>query len=150
VINIGFFDMLGKKKASEDNYPAAEDNFELDNEDVGYERTGIPESDIFNSERDMPGFQNADSSLETGRGKSGFDRSGLPTHERFGSQEISALDQAGFDANKPSSIESFKQSQKLTTVDKELELISAKLDTIKLILNDLDRRIANLEKIAKE
>jgi len=152
VINIGFFDRIqfGKKKVSEDNYSAAEDNLGLDNENIGYERTGMPESDMFSSGRSMPNFQNTDSSLETGSGKSGFDRSGLPTHESFGSQEISALDQAGFDANKPSSIESFKQSQKLTTVDKELELISAKLDTIKLILDDLDRRIANLEKIAKE
>ncbi len=145
MINIGFFDIFGKKKVSENNYSAAEDNLGLDNENIGYERTGMPESDMFNSERSMPNFQNTDS-----RGKSGFDRSGLPTHESFGSQEISALDQTGFDANKPSSIESFKQTRQSTTTDKELELISSKLDTIKLILNDLDRRIANLEKIAKE
>jgi len=148
VIQISILDKFpfGKKKISEDNYSAAEDNLGL-----GNERTGMPESNMFNSEESMPNFQNSDNSLETGSEKSGFDRSGLPTHESFGSQDVSALDQAGFDANKPSSIESFKQTrQSTTTADKELELISSKLDTIKLILNDLDRRIANLEKIAKE
>ena len=34
------------------------------------------------------------------------------------------------------------------TDSRELELISSKLDTIKAILNSLDRRIANLEKLS--
>ncbi len=143
MINISFFERLpfGKKKASEDNYFTAEDNLGLGNENMGYDRAGMPESNISDIQQD---------NLGTGSEKSAFDRSGLPTHESFGSQDTSALDQTGFDANKPSSIESFKQTKQLTTADKELELISSKLDTIKLILNDLDRRIANLEKIAKE
>ena len=143
MINIGFFDKLpfGKKKASEDNYFTAENNLGLGNENMGYDRTGMPESSMSDIQQDNLGI---------GSEKSGFDRSGLPTHERFGSQDTSALDQTGFDSNKPSSIESFKQTHQSTTSDKELELISAKLDTIKLILDDLNRRIANLEKIAKE
>ncbi len=147
MIKISIFDRLpfGKKKGSEDNYSSAEDNLGLSND-----RAGMPESDMFNSGEGMPNFQPDNNSLETGSEKSGFDRSGLPTHQSFGSQDTSALDQTGFDANKPSSIESFKQTRQLTTSDKELELISAKLDTIKLILDDLNRRIANLEKIAKE
>lgn len=153
VIKISIFDKFKFWK----DHSAGEDNIDL-NDDLGiqtqnmdYDRTGMPESDMFNSEKDMPNIQQANNNTGIGSEKSGFDRSGLPTHKSFGSQDVSALDQAGFDANKPSSIESFKQTrQSTTTADKELELISSKLDTIKLILNDLDRRIANLEKIAKE
>lgn len=145
MINIGFFDRLpfGKKKGSEDNDSFINDNLGLNTEDIGYDKSGMPESN-------MSDIHQADSNIGIGSEKSGFDNSGLPTHESFGSQDISALDQTGFDANKPSSIESFKQTRQSTTADKELELISAKLDTIKLILDDLNRRMANLEKIAKE
>ena len=152
MIKISIFDKLKFWK----DHSAGEDNIGL-NDDLGiqtqnmdYDRTGIPKSDMFNSEKAMPNIQQADSNQGIGSEKRGFDRSGLPTHESFGSQDISALDQTGFDTNNPSSIESFKQSQQSTTANKELELISAKLDTIKLILDDLNRRIANLEKIAKE
>ena len=143
MIKISIFDRFpfGKKKVSEDNYSAAEDNLGLGNENMGFDRTGMPESNMSDIQQDNLGI---------GSEKKGFDRSGLPTHESFGSQDTSALDQAGFDANNPSGIEPFKQTQQSTTADKELELISAKLDTIKLILDDLNRRIANLEKIAKE
>jgi len=144
VINTGFFDKIPfvKKKNSEDNsYSFANNNLGLDNGNIDFDRTGIPQTDVMNSE---------DNNLQQVGGKMDFDRAGLPTHESFSSQDTSALDQAGFDANNPSSIESFKQTHQSTTADKELELISAKLDTIKLILDNLDRRIANLEKIAKE
>ncbi len=80
---------------------------------------------------------------------SDFDRTGLPPNDMVRS-EYGMPEQTDFGAQNPSSIESFKQTRQSTTTDKELELISSKLDTIKLILNDLDRRIANLEKIAKE
>ena len=143
MIKISIFDRFpfGKKKGSEDNDSFINNNLGLNSENLGYDRTGMPESSMSDIQQDNSGI---------GSEKSGFDRSGLPTHESFGSQDTSALDQTGFDANKPSSIESFKQTHQSTTSDKELELISAKLDTIKLILDDLNRRIANLEKIAKE
>jgi len=145
VINTGFFDKIPflKKKNSEYDSSFSNDNLGLSNENVGYDRTGIPESNISD-------IQQADSNLRIGSEKSDLNMSGLPTHESFSSQDTSALNQAGFDANNASSIKSFKQIQQSTTSDKELELISAKLDTIKLILDNLDRRIANLEKIAKE
>jgi len=145
VIKISIFDRFpfGKKKVSKDNDSFINDNLGLNSENMGYDRTGIPESNISD-------IQQADSNPGMGSEKSGFDQTGLPAHESFGSQDTSALDQTGFDSNKPSSIESYKQTQPSTTADKELELISAKLDTIKLILDDLNRRIANLEKIAKE
>jgi len=116
VIDIGFFDrfQFGKKKFSEDRDSLIKDNIGL-NEDIGFDRTGMPSSDMAKPEYGMPEFEQTDFSLQN-----------------------------------PSSIESFKQTRQSTTTDKELELISSKLDTIKLILNDLDRRIANLEKIAKE
>lgn len=150
MIKISIFDKLKFWKdhsAGEDNI-GLNDDLGIQTDDIGYDRTGIPKSDMFNSEKGMPNIQQ--DNLGIGSEKSGFDNSGLPTHENFGSQDISALDQTGFDANNPSGIESFKQTRQTTTSDKELELISAKLDTIKLILDDLNRRIANLEKIAKE
>jgi hypothetical protein len=143
---MGFFDKIPfvKKKNSEDSsYSFANDNSGLDNENMGFDRTGMPESDMF----DVP---QADSNIGIISEKKDFDRTGMPTHENFSSQNTSALGQADFDANNPQGINSFKQIQKTTTSDKELELISAKLDTIKLILDNLDMRIANLEKIAKE
>jgi len=145
VINIGFFDKIPflKKKNSEDNNHFVNNDLGLDNENIGYDRNEMPESGMF----DIP---QADNNLGISSEKKGFERSGLPTHESFSSQDTSALEQTGFDANNLSSIESLKQTQQTTTSDKELELISAKLDTIKLILDNLDRRIANLEKIAKE
>jgi len=80
-----------------------------------------------------------------------FERAGLPSSDMikpgYGMPEF---EQTDFGVQQPSSIESFRQSKQTDTASKELELISSKLDTIKLILNDLDRRIANLEKIAKE
>lgn len=150
MIKISIFDKLKfwkEHSAGEDNI-GLNDDLGIQTENMDYDRTGIPKSDMFNSEKDVPNTQQ--DNLGIGSEKSGFDKSGLPTHESFGSQDISALDQAGFDANKPSGIEPFKQTQQTTTADKELELISAKLDTIKLILDDLNRRIANLEKIARE
>jgi len=145
VIKISIFDKFsfGKKKLSENNDSSINNDLGLDNKNMGFDRTGMPESDMF----DVP---QADNNIGIISEKKDFDRSGLPTHENFSSQDTSALNQAGFDANNPSDINSFKQTQKTTTDDKELELISAKLDTIKLILDNLDRRIANLEKIAKE
>jgi len=142
VIKISIFDRFpfGKKKVSENNDSFINDNLGLNSENMGYDRTGMPESNMSDIQQDNLGIAS----------EKGFDRTGMPTHESFGSQDTSALDQTGFDANKPSSIESFKQTRQSTTADKELELISAKLDTIKLILDNLDRRIANLEKIAKE
>lgn len=150
MIKISIFDKLKfwKDHSAEKDNIGLNDDLGIQTDDIGYDRTGIPKSDMINSEIGMPNIQQ--DNLGIGSEKSGFDNSGLPRHESFGSQDTSALDQAGFDANKPSSIESFKQTRQSTTADKELELISAKLDTIKLILNDLDRRIANLEKIAKE
>ena len=145
MINTGFFDKIPfvKKKNSEYDSSFSNDNLGLSNENMGYDRTGMPESNISD-------IQQADSNLGIGSEKSDLNMSGLPTHKSFSSQDTSALDQTGFDANNASSIKSFKQIQQSTTSDKELELISAKLDTIKLILDNLDRRIANLEKIAKE
>ncbi len=142
MIKISIFDRFpfGKKKVSENNDSFINDNLGLNSENMGYDRTGMPESNMSDIQQDNLGIAS----------EKGFDRTGMPTHESFGSQDTSALDQTGFDANKPSSIESFKQTRQSTTADKELELISAKLDTIKLILDNLDRRIANLEKIAKE
>lgn len=143
MIKISIFDKLKfwKEHSAEKDNIGLNDDLGIQTDSMSYDRTGMPESNMSDIQQDNLGI---------GSEKSDFDRSGLPTHESFGSQDTSALDQAGFDANKPSSIESFKQTRQSTTADKELELISAKLDTIKLILNDLDRRIANLEKIAKE
>ena len=141
---MSFFDKIpfGKKKNSEgDSYPSANDDLGLDNGNINFDRTGIPQTDVTDSENN---------NLQQANEKMNFDSSGLPTHESFSSQDTSALNQSGFDANNSSNIKSFKQIQQPTTSDKELELISAKLDTIKLILDNLDRRIANLEKIAKE
>ena len=150
MIKISIFDKLKfwKEHSAEKDNIGLNDDLGIQTQNMDYDRTGIPKSDMFDSEKDMPDIQQAN--LGIGSEKSGFDNSGLPTHESFDSQDTSALGQTGFDANNPSSIDSFKQTQQSTTTDKELELISAKLDTIKLILNDLDRRIANLEKIAKE
>ena len=116
MINIGFFDRIqfGKKKVSEDRDSLIKDNIGL-NEDIGFDRTGLPSSNMAKPGYGMPEFEQTD----------------------FGVQQ-------------PSSIESFRQSKQTDIRSKELELISSKLDTIKLILDDLDRRIANLEKIAKE
>ncbi len=49
----------------------------------------------------------------------------------------------------PSSMGGFSQQRELSS-SKEMELISAKLDTIKLMLENLDRRVANLERIAEQ
>lgn len=59
------------------------------------------------------------------------------------------MEQPDLSLQRPASISSFNQQQQATTMNKELELISAKLDTIRLILDNLDRRVANLEKIAR-
>ncbi len=152
MIKISIFDKLKfwKEHSAEKDNIGLNDDLGIQTKNMDYDRTGMPESDMFNSDKDMPNTQQVDSNLGIGSEKKGFDRSGLPTHESFGSQDVSALDQTGFDANNPSSIEPFKQTQQSTTANKELELISAKLDTIKLILDDLNRRIANLEKIARE
>ena len=141
---MSFFDKIpfGKKKNSEDDsHSFANDDLGLDNGNINFDRTGIPQTDVTDSENN---------NLQQANEKMNFDSSGLPAHESFSSQDTSALNQSGFDANNSSNIKSFKQIQQPTTSDKELELISAKLDTIKLILDNLDRRIANLEKIAKE
>ena len=151
MIKISIFDKLKfwKEHSAEKDNIGLNDDLGIQTKNMDYGRTGMPESNMFNSDEGMPNTQQADI-LGIGSEKRGFERPGLPTHESFGSQDVSALDQTGFEANNPSSIEAFKQTQQSTTANKELELISAKLDTIKLILDNLDRRIANLEKIARE
>lgn len=70
---------------------------------------------------------------ETGAGGPGFE----PGTEPFGP------------ASQPAAFDEMRQHKEGGMLKKDIELISSKLDTIKLILDNMDRRIANLEKIAQ-
>jgi len=58
-------------------------------------------------------------------------------------------EQPSFETQQPSMERQPRQQQpQLTTGNRDLELISSKLDTIKALLNSMDQRVANLEKAA--
>lgn len=62
MINIGFFDRFpfGKKKVSEEKDYPIKDSLGLDNENIGFDRTGLPSGDIVRPEYRMPEFEEKD------------------------------------------------------------------------------------------
>ena len=75
------------------------------------------------------------------------------THEDYGYEEHYG-DQYKFQQQQhqqqasPASFSQMNQPQQIS--EKDLEVISAKLDTIKALLESLNQRVANLERIARE
>ena len=86
----------------------------------------------------------------------GIGKDGVPIQDDLGFEEKSPFGDKSTDFEHPSS--SFTprtpaaspvyQTQTARTSDRDLELISSKLDTIKAILTSMDQRIANLERAA--
>ena len=82
---------------------------------------------------------------------------GMPVHDNLGLEEKSPfgdppteLNQANepFSPQRSAEVPPQQPTQQLTSGNRDLELISSKLDTIKAILGSLDQRIANLEKLS--
>jgi len=92
----------------------------------------------------------------SGFGKeTGFDNLGLPKEDYgfskdFG-QDAAAFQpsfgqqQRPFQAQQPS----YPQQQQMFTVDKDMEIISSKLDALRASLESLNQRLANIERIAR-
>ena len=86
----------------------------------------------------------------------GMGKGGMPIQDDLGLEEKSTFGEKSTDFEHPSSPFTSRtpaaspsyQTQSARTPDRELELISSKLDTIKAILSSMDQRIANLERAA--
>jgi len=90
----------------------------------------------------------ADMNLSTGSATEfGDTDSGIPSSSsglNFGQQKDPLTSASIY----PSSRAPVAPGSHLETRDRELELISSKLDTVKVLLSSLDQRVANIEKAA--
>jgi len=86
----------------------------------------------------------------------GMGKGGAPIQDDLGLEEKSPFGDKSTDFEQPSSpftprtpaASPLYQTQTARTPDRDLELISSKLDTVKAILTSMDQRIANLERAA--
>jgi hypothetical protein len=146
VINIGIFNKLEfwKKYSGEQDSTGIDNEIGLNNNDTKFDKTGIPKQD-FSQQGNVPEMERRQPS-EFGE-LSGFEGSSLNPESLRGSDPFSGTidsNQRNYSNNQP--IQRTQQSSE----QKDIEVISAKIDAIKLILEDMDRRIGEIEKIAKE
>lgn len=118
-------------------------------------------------------FADLQSPLQAGEagtsGGTGFDHTGLPINDRAGLQPAmdftmspteqempsfgmsppsSGQERSSFTTKKLGNEESFTGSPQATTLDKDIALLSSKLDTIKIMLEHLNHRMENIERVA--
>ena len=133
-------------------YSGEKDNTGINNEigieqDIQFDRTGIPRSDSFQKQQQsqMPEMEHKQPS-EFGE-LSGFEGSSLNPKTLRGNDPF--LEGAGSPKKINQGVETVQTTQ-TSSMQKDIGIISTKIDSIKLILEDIDRRISEIERIAKE
>ncbi|MDD5086504.1 MAG: hypothetical protein PHV16_02000 [Candidatus Nanoarchaeia archaeon] len=147
MINIGIFNSLEFWK----KYSKGKDNIEPDNyqgiegQEMEFDRTGIPKSGTYQQHSGMPEMQEmqpAGFGESSGFEGSSFNPDSLMDDEPF-------LEKRQFQKNINPGYDN-PQRREQSSMQKDMEMILTKIDSIKLILEDMDRRISEIERIAKQ
>jgi len=145
VVIIGIFNKIEfwKKYDSNKDDKGFEGEVDVNRNDIELDRTGISRQG-FEKQLGMPTIEHKQ---PTDFGElSGFEGSSFDPESLR--EDNYSFERPQFQQKKPG-FEQFQNAQQSST-QKDIEIILSKLDAIKLILEDMDRRISEIEKIAKE
>jgi hypothetical protein len=147
VINIGIFNNLEfwKKYSGQKDNTGVDDDIGIRQQDQEFDNSGLPKRSPYQQNGRMPEIQEmqpAGFGENSGFDGSSFDPDSLMDDSYFPEKkQLQGNVNPGFD--------NFQNKQQ-SSMQKDLEIISTKIDSIKLILEDMDRRISEIEKIAKQ
>ncbi len=147
MINIGIFNNLEfwKKYSGEKDNTGVDNDLGLRQQDQEFDNSGLPKRSPYQQHNKMPEMQEMQ---PAGFGESsGFEGSSFDPNSLMDDQSFSEKNQ--FQKNTNPEFDNFQNRQQ-SSMQKDLEIISTKIDSIKLILEDMDRRISEIEKIAKQ